>query len=255
MKRAFKITLWIVGGIILVCGCIMGALFLKDAMNPEFKDTRIYVDNTRVAPADTTVNINGMTIKMIGIKGGKIDCEGLKETIEINDFYIGETEVTQELWTEIMGVNPSVHQSESLLPVENIDLIECLKFVNKLDSVSGLKFSIPTYPQWLYAGYLANQFPSDDLTLGSSVWYADNAGNTTHPVKQKNPNSLGIYDMLGNVAEWTISGSDPLFITAGGSYESEKERCNDKYREFDHCNVKTGTLGLRMVLYPNKLKK
>lgn len=255
MKRADRVTLWIVGGIVMLCSCIMGVIFLKDTLNPEFKNTKIYADNTRVAPADTTININGIAIKMIGVNGGKIDCKGLKETIKVNDFYIGETEVTQEFWTATMGNKPSVHQSEDLLPVENVDLIECLEFVNKLDSISGLNFNIPTYPQWLYVGYLAKQLPSDRLTLDSSVWYGDNAGNITHPVKQKRPNSLGIYDMLGNVAEWTISGSDPLFITAGGSYESEKERCNDIYREFGHCNVKEGTLGLRLVLYPNKLKK
>lgn len=252
MKRAYKITLWIVAGILLVCAAIIGVFVLKDVLNPEFKDTRIYTDGNGLAPADTTINVNGIAVKMIGIKGGKIDCKGLKETIELDNFYIEESEVTQELWTAIMGYNPSVHQAEDSLPVENIDLVECLEFVNKLDSVSGLNFHIPTYPQWLYVGYLANQLPADNLNLDNSVWYRNNAGNTTHPVKQKNPNSLGIYDMLGNVAEWTTSGSDPLFITTGGSYESEKDRCSDVYREFDHGNVKTGSLGLRLVLYPSK---
>lgn len=72
---------------------------------------------------------------------------------------------------------------------------------------------------------------------------------------QKNPNSLGVYDMLGNVTEWTISGSDPLFIVVGGSYDTEKGKCNDELREFDHCNVKSASLGLRLVLYPESSKK
>lgn len=255
MKRVYKITAWIVGGIVLLCACVTGVLLLKDVLNPDFEETRIYPDESRVAPKDTIINVNGVEFKMIGVKGGKIDCQGLKKTIDLDDFFIGETEVTQKLWSAIMGNNPSLNQEVDSLPVENVDLVECLEFVNRLDSVSGHNFYIPTYPQWLYVGYLSKQLPSNDEVLDSFAWYRDNSENVTHSVKQKNPNSLGVYDMLGNVAEWTVSGSDPLFIVAGGSYETEKDRCNDKLRELDHCNVKTGSLGLRLILYPDKSKK
>ncbi len=252
MKRGYKITVCIVGGIILLCTCVIGAFLLKDILNPDFKETKIYPDESRVAPKDTIINVNGVEIMMIGVKGGKIDCKGLKGTIALDDFYIGETEVTQELWSAIMGNNPSINQNGDSLPVENVDLVECLEFINKLDSVSGNDFYLPTYPQWLYAGYLSKQLPSNDKVLDNFAWYMDNSENVTHRVKQKNPNSLGVYDMLGNVSEWTISGSDPLFIVAGGSYETEKDKCNDELREFDHCNVKTASLGLRLVMYPDR---
>lgn len=255
MKRAYKISAWILGGIVLLAVCVIGYFVLKDMLNPDFEETRIFPDENQVTPSDTIVNVNGIDIKMIGVKGGKIDCKGLKETIELDDFYIGEAEVTQELWSTIMGNNPSIHHTGDSLPVENVNLVECLEFVNKLDSVSGHHFYIPTYPQWLYVGYLSKQLPTDSKTLDSVAWHRDNSENVTHAVKQKNPNSLDIYDMLGNVAEWTISGSDPLFIVVGGNYEGEKEKCNDDLREFDHCNVKTGALGLRLVLYPAKSKK
>ena len=254
MKRGYKITAWIVGGIVLLCACVIGVFLLKDVLNPEFKETKVYPDESRVAPKDTIINVNGVEFTMIGVKGGKIDCKGLKKTIDLNDFYIGETEVTQGLWSAIMGDNPSVNQSGDSLPVENVDLVESMEFVNKLDSVSGLDFYIPTYPQWLYVGYLSKQLPVNEKVLDSFAWHRDNSGNATHNVKQKKPNSLGVYDMLGNVSEWTISGSDPLFIVAGGSYETEKDKCNDEFREFDHCNVKTGSLGLRLVLYPSSSK-
>lgn len=252
MKRGYKITAWIVGGIILLCACVIGMFFLKDVLNPDFKETKIYPDESRVAPKDTIIGVNGVEIKMIGVKGGKIDCKGLKKTVELDDFYVGETEVTQKLWSAIMGNNPSVNQAGDSLPVENVDLVECLEFVNKLDSITGKDFYIPTYPQWLYVGYLSKQLPVNE---DGFAWYRDNSENATHNVKQKKPNSLGIYDMLGNVTEWTISGSDPLFIVAGGSYDTEKEKYNDELCEFDHCNVKTGSLGLRLVMRPNSPKK
>lgn len=255
MKRGYKRTVRIVGGIALLCACVIGVYLLKDVLNPDFKETTIYPDESRVAPKDTIIGVNGVEIKMIGVKGGKIDCKGLKKTIELEDFYIGETEVTQELWSAIMGNNPSINQTGDSLPVENVDLVECLEFVNKLDSVSGLDFYIPTYPQWLYVGYSGKQLPADGKALDNFAWYRDNSGDTTHNVKQKNPNSLGVYDMLGNVAEWTISGSDPLFIVTGGSYDTEKGKCNDELREFDHCNVKSSSLGLRLVMYPESSKK
>lgn len=246
MKRVYKVTAWAVGGIVLLCVCVVVAFII---MNREFDKTVIYPDENRIAPADTIIDVNGVAIKMIGIKGGKIDCTGLKETIELKDFYIGETEVTQALWYAVMRNNSSIHQGDSL-PVENVDLVECMEFVTKLDSISGHNFMIPSYPQWLYAGYMGQMFPADNRTLDGIAWYKNNSGNVTHGVKQKNPDSLGIYDMLGNVAEWTVSGSDPLFIAAGGSYETEKEYCNDEHREFDHGKVKSGNLGLRLISYP-----
>lgn len=251
MKHEYKITAWIIGGIVLLCICIVVALI---NMTRECEKTVIYPDENRIAPADTIIDVNGVAIKMIGIKGGKVDCKGLKETIELKDFYIGETEVTQALWSAVMGDNPSAHQGDSL-PVENVDLVECMEFVSKLDSVSGHNFMIPSYPQWLYAGYIGKMLPADNRILDGIAWYKNNSGNVTHGVKQKNPDSLGVYDMLGNVAEWTASGSDPLFIVAGGSYETEKQYCNDEHREFDHGKVKSGNLGLRLICYPEDAKK
>ena len=153
-------------------------------------------------------------MKMVGIRSGKVCCEGLRDTIELQDFYIAETEVTQQLWMAIIGNNPSSNQECDSLPVECIDLVECLEFVHKLDSVSGLDFYIPSYPQWVYAanlGKCASVIPHSSKTFDDLAWWKNNSQEKTHPVKDKAPNSLGIYDMSGNVSEWTISGSDPLF--------------------------------------------
>jgi len=90
--------------------------------------------------------------------------------------------------------------------------------------------------------------------LDSIAWHKGNSGSTTHAVKQKNPDNLGVYDIFGNVAEWTFSGSDPLFIVAGGSFSDEMDKVDTDYREFDHGKVKSATIGFRLVLYLPKLK-
>lgn len=249
MKRGHKFAVLTVVGIILLAVCVIGFSQIRDLLTPEFEVTKIYPDENRIAPSDTIIIANGVMIKMIGVKGGKIDCRGLKRSIELDNFYISETEVTQELWTAIMGDNPSSLNKGDSLPVENVDLVDCLKFVNRLDSITGTYFDIPTYPEWLYVAYLGTTQAGIN-SLDSIAWHKGNSGSTTHPVKQKKPDNLGIYDMFGNVAEWTISGSDPIFIVPGGSFNDEMDKVDADYREFDHAKVKISTIGFRLVLYP-----
>ena len=104
MKRYIKITLLAILAIILVGVCVIGGLVLKnylqDKMNPAFEETTIFPDN-KFNPTDTVLTVNGIDVKMVGIRSGKVCCEGLRDTIELQDFYIAETEVTQKLWTFI----------------------------------------------------------------------------------------------------------------------------------------------------------
>lgn len=262
MKRNVKITAWSIAAVLILLACAFGGFALKDYLYerfyPPFEQTTIFPDDTRDNPADTTFTVNGVDIKMIGVRGGKICCKDDKDTVKLHDFYIGETEVTQELWMSVMGDNPSGHKDKILSPVTNIDLVECLEFVHKLDSVSGLKFYVPFYHEWVYAALLGNGVYDSSCCIGNTsdsvCWHKGNSGSTTHLVKQKKPNALGIYDMFGNVSEWTLGGSDPLFFVPGGSYEDEKGQCNVSF-DIYHAKVKMGSLGLRLVCYPASPKE
>jgi sulfatase modifying factor 1 len=169
-----------------------------------------------------------------------LDIGGLYEkpvhTVTLSPFYIGKYEVTQDLYQQIMYTNPSYFKSDpdaANLPVENITWYDALLFCNRLSQSEGLEpayyadtafetmyaggsevywkrdsngYRLPTEAEWEYAakggkkakGYLY----SGSNNINKVAWYSDNSERTTHPVAQKVPNELGLYDMSGNVWEW-----------------------------------------------------
>ena len=124
----------------------------------------------------------------------------------VSSFRIDKYEVTQKLWTAIMGSNPSYFKGENL-PVEEVSWSDCQDFIKKLNRLTGLSFRLPTEAEWEYAargGNKSNGYKySGSNTIGNVGWHYDNSSNKTHPVGTKSPNELGLYDMTGNVAEWT----------------------------------------------------
>jgi len=124
-------------------------------------------------------------------------------------FYLGKYEVTQGQWQAVMGSNPSLFKGDPNLPVEYVDWWEVQAFIRKLnarDGGQGYEYRLPSEAQWEYAARagstMAYSFGDNASQLGDYAWYRDNAGNKTHPVGQKRPNTWGLYDMHGNVWEW-----------------------------------------------------
>ena len=159
--------------------------------------------------------VNGVSFKMIVVKGGTFrmgSTSGISDQQPVHnvtiskDYYIGETEVTQELWTAVMGTNPSYFTSDSQLPVEQVSWYDCQTFITKLNSLTGATFRLPTEAEWEFAARGGNKSKgytySGSNTIDNVAWYTDNSSNKTHVVKTKSPNELGIYDMSGNVNEW-----------------------------------------------------
>ena len=171
--------------------------------------------------------------RMIEVKSGEFMMGATSEQAEAEDAekpahkvkltkdcFIGETEVTQALWEAVMGSNPSYFgkndPDRGSLPVENVSYNDiCGKggFLEKLNDVlqgqlpEGRKFRLPTEAEWEYAARGGHKSPNVQTIYSGSgnidevAWYNNNS-EVPHPVKSLKANSLGLYDMSGNVFEW-----------------------------------------------------
>lgn len=116
--------------------------------------------------------------------------------------YMGKYEVTQGQWKKVMGTNPSSFKGIDNLPVESVSFEECQQFLK----IAGDGLQLPTEAQWEYdcrSGSKTDYCFGDDVNeLKKYAWYRENSKDKTHNVGEKRPNSWGLYDMHGNVAEW-----------------------------------------------------
>ncbi len=169
------------------------------------------------------VLVEGGTFSLGSRDADKEQDEGPMSEVTVNSFYMGIYEVTQEIWQDAMGSNPSLNVAENH-PVERTMWLDAVEFCNTLSENEGLVpcyiidgtdvsfitdangYRLPTEAEWEYAaegGQLGKGtiFPGGS-NLGDLAWYQDNSDTKTHEVGLKTPNELGMYDMAGNVFEW-----------------------------------------------------
>ncbi|MCQ2192794.1 MAG: formylglycine-generating enzyme family protein [Paludibacteraceae bacterium] len=166
-------------------------------------------------------------------------------------FYICKYEVTQQLWSEVMGENPSQMQGDDL-PVEQVSWDDCQVFIGKLNKLTGKNYRLPTEEEWEFAcrggkcskGY---NFSGSD-NLDEVAWYDGNSEGKTHPVGQKQPNELGLYDMSGNVWELCQNMHGASRVCRGGSWIHNARNCDPSLDNETPQSFKINSLGLRLAL-------
>ena len=226
-----------------------------------------------------TFTVNGVSFTMIVVKGGTFQMgatsshadndEKPVHNVTLSDYYIGETEVTQELWQAVMGKNPSYSKGNKK-PVEQVSWNDCQEFIKKLNQLTGKNFRLPTEAEWEYAARGGNKSLdykySGSGIVGSIAWCDGNSGSKTHDVKTKQANELGIYDMSGNVWEWCQDWYDSGYYSSspvnnptgptsgsrrvlrGGSWYGYARNCRVSSRNNYYPDFSSDSLGLRLSL-------
>ncbi len=218
-------------------------------------------DGNKTANCTVTVKRFIEEPEMIFVEGGTFmygltdeeynECEDLlssydwqhypQEQKTVRSFYIAKYPITQKLWEDVMGTLPSalIDYGTAIgdnYPVYYVDLItwaSLARFISELNRITGKNYRLASSEEWEYAARGGNKSKgykySGSNNLDEVAWYSGNSNNSMHPVGQKQPNELGIYDMTGNVWEWTSTENNlklpTLYEIRGGSWSNEVHHC------------------------------
>lgn len=243
-----------------------------------------------------TFTVNGVSFKMVKVAGGSFlmgctseqyDCdedENNVRRVTLDEYYIATTEVTQALWEAVMGTNiyqqrnkhyndvswARIYGEGDDYPICYVSWEEALEFCRRLSDETGMTFTLPTEAQWEYAARggknNSNTVFSGNNMIDIVCWYSANSNNETHPVGQKRPNALGLYDMSGNVWEWckdwyssytsydtnnpTGPSSGSFRVNRGGSWDDNASFCRVANRISSLPGERFYGTGFRVVLLP-----
>ena len=206
--------------------------------------------------------------------------------VDVHDFYICPYLVTQALWLDVMGQNPS-HFIGDDNPVENVSWLDGVEFCNKYSIRWGFSpcyqidcdkvklmnggkggFRLPTEEEWEFAargGNLSHGFKyAGSNDVHEVAWCDSNEYDGTHPVGKKKPNELGLYDMSGNVWEWcsdwygsyssgsqtnpTGAESGSKRVLRGGNLAEDVRGCRVSNRASREPDLPNISVGLRLAL-------
>lgn len=262
------------------------------------------LDNFVLIPAGTFIQGSPA-----GEQGRNRDLESQREVTISRDFLMTTTPVTQGVWEEVMGNNPSRFTACGPdCPVESVSWLDAIQFLNRISERDGLErcyeglgedtifkgidcqgYRLPTEAEWEYAaraGTISATYVGNPQVLGpvnapmldrisrylgnSEVTYDDGWGCPerpsmncgTGPVGAKEPNHFGLYDMLGNVMEFTNdrrlpyppgSATDPIttrgpnIAVRGCSWISPATECRAAHRDHTAPSSRTPDRGFRVV--------
>ena len=159
--------------------------FIKTALIVSVAIFIASASNAQIAPP---------TIDMVFVEGDSV----------VESFSIGKYEVTQGQWKAIMGDNPSYFKNGDNYPVDMVNIDDIEEFIDKLNSLTGKNYRLPTMIEWNYAALGGNKGEGYDIDEAELVKYKRNSNEKkTYSIGSFPPNKLGIYDMFSDMQEWT----------------------------------------------------
>jgi formylglycine-generating enzyme required for sulfatase activity len=223
---------------------------------PQLQNNMVYVAGGTFTMGCTSEQINCM------------DDEKPPHQVTLASFSINKFEVTQSEWKVVMESNPSHFRGCDNCPVENVSWWDVQKFILKLNQLTGNNYRLPTEAEWEFAArggnYSKGYRYSGSNSIRDVAWYGDefpnprgdgNSADKTHPVGQKQPNELGLYDMSGNVNEWCsnkyysyrMDDSSYINMVRGGSFSLSwyDQRVSSRWSVFQE--YKLNHIGFRLV--------
>jgi formylglycine-generating enzyme required for sulfatase activity/serine/threonine protein kinase len=259
----------------MIIGAVFIALFIFGIVRivPFTSRPKINVSQNQVLDsllnADSYVQIAAGNFIM-GANSNVKDERPAHKVILSKAFEMSKYEVTQEQWEAVMNSTPSKFKGTNL-PVDNVSWNEIKNFLDKLSKKDAKYFyRLPTEAEWEYA-CRAGSTSETFANLDSLAWYKKNLINEPQPVGKKQPNTWGLYDMIGNVFEYCqdyylenyydfykdSNGIDPqgppsgtLCAFRGGNYGSSEELCRPARRWGASPNARTDGVGFRLVRLP-----
>jgi eukaryotic-like serine/threonine-protein kinase len=207
--------------------------------------------------------------------------ESPQHQVNVPEFYLGQTPITQAQWVAIMNTNPAKFQGNDKLPVERVSWLDAVDFCEKLSQKTGRIYRLPSEAEWEYA---ARAGTSDAFAFGKTITpeVVNYDGNNpyggavkgkdrqkTTPVDTFPPNLFGLNDMHGNVWEWcldewrdsyngaptdgsvrgnvSIKDRNKQRLLRGGSGLNAASNCRSAYRNYGAASIRYINIGLRVV--------
>ncbi len=257
---------------ILIAGLLVAATGISWHSNSKKSENATSVNSAGNTTIDTIVN--SIEPVMITVQGGRFamgsndnNNEKPIHNVALSSFKIAKYETTQAQWQQVLGSNPSGHKDCMDCPVTGVSWDDIQTFIQKLNTLSGKHYRLPTEAEWEYAargGLKSKGFEyagSNDVDAVAWTWA--NSASTTHPVGQKKANELGLYDMGGNVFECCSDWYDenyyakspennpkgpatgPHRVFRGGNVASEPAKSRVAYR--NPFQLGYATLGFRLA--------
>ncbi len=183
------------------------------------------------------------------------------EVTKVPGFEISVAPITQKIWCEVMGFNPSCFKNYDN-PVDGVSWYDAIYFCNCLSEICGYApcyfvdgksdvkkwgyipgvnektitmpecnfhangFRLPTAAEWMDAAGARDNFVYSGSNVADEVaWFSENSTDRTHEVCAKNANGFGLYDMSGNVYEWCWDALDTERYFCGGCWKSKPSSC------------------------------